>query len=261
LVCGIHQYRAKTGKQLKNYWMEPSSQYIIAIGILAIAYYIRGISGYGSGLLAIPSLALFMPLEQVVPFIAVLDFLAALTHGLHYRKLVNWRELLVLIPIAIMGMGIGLMVFSLTDTESLKPGLGIFIILYAIYSLLHIPQSSATRIWSVPLVTTGGIVDTLFGTGGPFYVIYLRFRKMDKTRFVATIAMTFMIATGIRVSGYGMAGFYPQELLEMILLAIPIMILFLYLGVRTHHHLSSRQFSYILSALLIIAGISLLVKY
>lgn len=240
--------------------MELPGLYIYIIAVLAIAYYIRGISGYGSGLLAIPSLALFMPLEQVVPFIAVLDFLAALAHGLHYRKQVNWSELRLLIPISMIGMGLGLIIFNHIDTESLKPWLGGFIILYAAYSLLRISQHSAGRIWSLPLITTGGIVDTLFGTGGPFYVIYLRFRQMDKTNFVATIAMSFILTTGMRVSGYGIAGFYPQPLLHMIVVALPIMGLFLFLGIRSHQRISNRQFSYLLAILLLTAGVSLFLR-
>jgi hypothetical protein len=32
----------------------------------------------------------------------------------------------------------------------------------------------------------GGLVGPLFGTGGPFYVIYVKVRELDRTMFRAT---------------------------------------------------------------------------
>ena len=238
--------------------MELSTQALLAFGILALAYYIRGISGYGSGLLAIPTLALFMPLGQIVPVIAVLDFLAALTQGLRYHKLVNWQELGLLVPIATLGMGLGLLLLNHIDGETLKPWLGAFISIYAIYTLLPQTQQRISARWSMPLSTTGGMVDTLFGTGGPFFVIYLRLRQLDKTVFVATIAMTFMLNLFIRIGAYGVAGFYTVDMLLLILAGLPIMLLAMILGMRTHHRISAQQFRVIIAMLLIVSGIGLL---
>ncbi|MDH5360044.1 MAG: sulfite exporter TauE/SafE family protein [Gammaproteobacteria bacterium] len=240
--------------------MEIIIYYLLVASILALAYYIRGMSGYGSGLLAIPALALFMPLESVIPAIAVLDLLAALAHAIHYRRKVVWRELTLLIPIAILGMALGITMFGFIDIESLKPWLGMFIIGYAVYSLFPASSELVSRYWSIPLISTAGITDSLLGTGGPFYVIYLRIRQLDIDKFVATIAMTFMLVTAIRVGAYSLTGFYSADMLGMILLAIPIMAIFLYLGIHTHHHLTARQFRHLIAILLLTAGMALLLR-
>jgi uncharacterized protein len=49
--------------------------------ILTIAYLIRGISGFGSGLIAVPLLAPMFPLTLVVPAILLLDFTVYLNIG------------------------------------------------------------------------------------------------------------------------------------------------------------------------------------
>ncbi|MBU4500275.1 MAG: sulfite exporter TauE/SafE family protein, partial [Gammaproteobacteria bacterium] len=46
--------------------------------ILLAAYVIRGITGFGSGLVSVPLLALFLPLQFVVPLILLLDFTASI---------------------------------------------------------------------------------------------------------------------------------------------------------------------------------------
>ena len=47
--------------------------YLAAFFILLCAYFIRGITGFGSGLIAIPLLAHFLPLSFVVPMVLVLS--------------------------------------------------------------------------------------------------------------------------------------------------------------------------------------------
>lgn len=238
--------------------VEEPGLYLLIGSILLVSYFIRGIAGYGSGLLAIPLLALFLPLELVVPYVGFLDFLASLGHGLHYRRSVHWKEITVILPVAVAGMSFALYLFTNMDRESLKVWLGGFIILYAIYSILPAPQLKGPRLWVIPFATTGGIVDTLFGTGGPFYVIYLRMRQLDKTAFVATIAMAFMINTGIRLLGYLFVGLYSLKILLMILASLPVVFIGMRLGMRTHNRLSAQQFSQVIATLLVLAGLALL---
>ena len=77
-----------------------SSEHIAATAaILLAAYFIRGITGFGSGLISVPLLALFLPLTFVVPVILLLDFTASLVIGGFSRQHVRWRELLILIPV------------------------------------------------------------------------------------------------------------------------------------------------------------------
>ncbi|MBD3670033.1 MAG: sulfite exporter TauE/SafE family protein [Gammaproteobacteria bacterium] len=235
--------------------------YFLIFAILLGAYYIRGIAGYGSGLIAIPTLALFMPLEFVVPYVGALDYLAALGHGLHHRRSVQWKEIALIIPLSALGMLFAMFLFIQADREALKIWLGGFVILYALYSLLPLPQFKGSRIWALPFTTTGGVVDTLFGTGGPFYVIYLRLRQLDPTSFVATIAMAFMIATGIRLGGYAVAGFYELKTVLLVIASLPLVMLGMHLGMRTHSRLSARQFSAIIAVLLLTAGASLIAQY
>jgi uncharacterized membrane protein YfcA len=239
---------------------EPLFHYLLVFAILLVSYYIRGIAGYGSGLLAIPTLALFLPLEVVVPYVGALDYLASLGHGIHHRKSVQWREIGTILPISVVGMSFALYLFTTMDRETLKAWLGGFVILYAIYSLLPLPQMKGSRLWAMPFAATGGVVDTLFGTGGPFYVIYLRLRQLDKTQFVATIAMAFMIATGIRLLGYLFAGFYSLKILMMVIASLPLVMLGMQLGMRTHSRLSARQFTWVIASLLVLAGMALLMR-
>lgn len=65
--------------------------YLAAFFILLFANFIRAITGFGSGLIAIPLLAHFLPLTFVVPLVLVLDFAGSivLTRHAHLQGVVG----------------------------------------------------------------------------------------------------------------------------------------------------------------------------
>ena len=67
-----------------------------AAAVLFIAYLVRGIAGFGSGLIAVPLLALLFPIQAVVPVVVLLDYLGSASQGLSNRRLIAWREQLPL---------------------------------------------------------------------------------------------------------------------------------------------------------------------
>jgi len=54
---------------------------LLVLCILMSAYFIRGITGFGSALIAVPMLALSQPLQFAVPLVLALDFTASLILG------------------------------------------------------------------------------------------------------------------------------------------------------------------------------------
>jgi uncharacterized protein len=78
--------------------------YLLAALILLVAYFIRGLSGFGSGLIAVPLLAHLLPLTFVVPLILVTDFCASFMLGLHVRQHARWDEIRPLLPFGFIGV-------------------------------------------------------------------------------------------------------------------------------------------------------------
>jgi uncharacterized membrane protein YfcA len=146
------------------------------------------------------------------------------------------------------------------DSQTLSLCLGAFIILFAIYQLLPLDFGRASRKIAAPTGVLGGFVGTLFGTGGPFYVIYLNLRKLDKTAFRATFASIFLIDGAMRLFGYAIKGFYNLDTLLYIALAVPVAGLGLYAGGRIHTALGREAFVRLISVLLLGSGTALLMK-
>jgi len=237
------------------------TQYSLALIILVVAYTFRGVTGFGSGLISIPLLALFLPLTFVVPFISILDISASVIHSIHTRKHIAWNVILRAIPFAVFGVVFALFIIKSVNTLILVKALGIFIILFAIYSLISPTlKKNDSFVWPVFAGFFGSLVGTLFGTGGPFYVFYFHLQKLDKTIFRATCAAVFLIDGLIRATGFTLSGFYTSTVLINIGLALPIMFLAMYIGEHLHTNISQRSFQKAIGIFLIFSGIALLLK-
>ncbi|MDJ0805447.1 MAG: sulfite exporter TauE/SafE family protein [Gammaproteobacteria bacterium] len=232
--------------------------------ILFTAYFIRGISGFGSGLVAIPLLAHFLPLQFVVPWVLVLDFSASLALGIRRqdRRAIRWDEIGWLLPTTLVGLLLGIFLLVNLPKPPLLIGLGLFVMAFGIRSLLYLHgDRSISRWWSLPAGITGGTVGGMFGTGGPPYVIYLSHRIHDKLQLRATFSGLFFIDGGLRVIIFTLTGLLSQDaMLLACLLGLGVMAFGLYAGHRVHLGITQAQMTRIIGALLLGSGLSLLVK-
>ena len=234
---------------------------LIALVILLLAYGFRGITGFGSSLVAVPLLALLYPLQFVVPFMTLLDWFASTFHGIRYRKQARWSLILPTLPFILVGIVVALYIFKTIDALLLVKTLGIFILGFGIYSLIApVFKTHDSKIWAALAGLLGGSVSTLFGTGGPFYVVYLQFKGIPKGTFRATIASIFIIEGALRVAGYTLVNFYTVEMLGLVLLSLPVMVIAMNIGGHIHTTISQKNFQRSVGVLLLASGLALLYK-
>ena len=230
---------------------------LYAAGVLFVAYLVRGVAGFGSGLISVPLLALSFPVTVVVPLVVFLDYIGSASQGLNNWKNIDWREQLPLIPFTLFGVGVGLFLLKAMSAPVIAKTLGVFVIIYAVYQLLPLPVLQGPRFLVAPFGFLGGFVGTLFGTGGPFYVIYFGLRQMERSIFRATFAVNFLIDGAIRLVAYASVGFFHTQVLLSLLAALPIVGTALFLGGRLQTGFSQNVFKQCISVLLLVSGIVL----
>lgn len=233
---------------------------VYIILIVFVAYTIKGFAGFGSGLIAVPLLALVLPLTIIVPALGLISYSGTILQSIQLRKSVVWADCLVVLPFTILGVASGLYLFTSLDLKHLNQLLGVFVTGYAIFTLFPAKKAQLGRVWGAVAGYAGGLVGTIFGTGGPFYVIYLKARQHGKTAFRANIAMIFLMDGAMRIIGYAYSGFYSRESLILALVSLPLLLLGLYTGHHIHHKVNQLWFNRVISLILIVAGITLLSK-
>ncbi|VAW51794.1 hypothetical protein MNBD_GAMMA05-80 [hydrothermal vent metagenome] len=232
-----------------------------SIAIIFMAYTVKGLSGFGCGLIAIPLLAFMFPLTFIVPVLGLLSYGGTVMQSFHLRKQVVWRDMLPLIPFSLFGVVIAMWLLVNIEADRLILALGIFVLLYSIYSLFSVSIHTGSRKWAVVAGSGGGLVGALFGTGGPFYVVYYKMRQLDKNQFRATIAMTFLVDGGIRMTGYALNGLFTTQVLWLVLTLLPVLFAGMYVGHHLHIKIEQQRFNQIISLLLMGSGAMLIIKY
>ena len=236
----------------------------IATAVFA-AYVVRGMSGFGAGLIAAPLLAFVLPVHVVVPTTGLLVFVLFIFLAIRDRADVIWRELKLLAPPTVAGVVAGLWLFRSLDNNVLLTMLGSFLIVYALYMFavhaLGLPQFKCSERWAIPLGFLGSFFDTMFGGGGgTLVVIYMHARGMGRMEFRATVAVLWFIEMIARIAGYGIAGYYTGEVLILVAALIPVMAAGTWLGERLGNKVKAETFSLILAGLLMLSGVSLMFK-
>lgn len=235
---------------------------ILVLFIILSAYFIRGITGFGSGLIAVPLLALSHPLHFAVPLVLALDFTASFLLGGLNSKKVAWSEIRTLLPFGLIGACLGAYALLNLPTTPVLVTLGAFTMFFGLRNVFGIQsRGQISRAWALPTGIVGGGAGALFGTSGPPYIIYLTQRLKDKGEVRATFSWLFVIDGGFRLSLFLVAGLLLEPHLQLAYaLGLVPMSIGLYVGNKVHLDITSEGMLRLVGLLLVVSGGMLFLK-
>ncbi len=235
---------------------------LLAPVVMIAAYVVLGLSGFGSTIISVPILAHFLPISFLVPLMALIDLAAAASIGRTGREHVSKPELKRLVPFMFVGFVAGATLLVGLPDAYLRAGLGVFAVAVGVYGILNpVLKSRISGLWSMPTGIVGGAASTVFGAGGPIYASYLSGRLADKREIRATASTMISISAFSRVVIYLVSGLLLHKaiLVGMVVLA-PFAWIGFRIGARIHVGLTNEQMRRIVGAVLVVAGVSLLLR-
>ena len=240
----------------------PSTEVLVfAPLIVLLAYLIFGISGFGSTLIAVPLLAHILPLKFVIPVVVVLDCVGAFSMGFKLRASVWKAEFVPMLPFLMIGLLIGAFVLLNLPTQWLFAGLGFFVLIFGGYYVIDRQSKMRLPRWvCAPIGIIAGTTSSAFGVGGPLYVFYFAGRGATPEQVRATVPAVFSFTTVARIAIFASVGLFNADVLIAVALLMPVMALGIWCGHRLHGRLSRNQAIRFIGALLLLNGVSLLVR-
>ena len=235
---------------------------LVAPVVVVVAYTVFGLSGFGSTMISVPILAHFLPIAYLVPLMAVIDLASALFLGTHGRQHVAKPEVMRIVPGMFVGLLIGATLLVGVPDHYLRGALGVFAAAIGIHSIVNpVLRRRISPWWSMPAGVFGGAVATVFGAGGPIYATYLSGRLRDKGEIRSTIATLISISALTRTIAYAVTGLLLHVATFAGVAALaPFAWLGMKLGHRIHVGFTQEQMRRTLGAILVFAGLSLIVR-
>ncbi|MDR2227352.1 MAG: sulfite exporter TauE/SafE family protein [Providencia sp.] len=240
-----------------------SPEMAICFATLLFAYIVFGMAGFGSALIATPVLAMYLPLNMIVPILALIDLTAAVLNLFKDGKNADYQEIKWIIPLMIVGSLIGAAILLKTRPDILVLLLGVFVIGYVLNAFFSKKaQKPFSKALVVPFSLIGGIFSALFGSGGFIYAMYLSSRIEDKQRFRITQMTLIGFSTLTRVVIFLVMGVYLN--LDILLIALafcPAMLIGTWVGRHITLKVSREAFLKIINLVILVSGIALLYRY
>jgi uncharacterized membrane protein YfcA len=231
--------------------------------IIFIATIFRSAFGFGESLVAVPLLALSLPLNIAVPLSVLVSIAIAGVVVAQDWKKIHFKSAGGLILFTLMGIPLGLLMLTHTDERIVKAALGLIIVAFSLYLLIGKQLSELKKdnlVWLFGCGLFAGILGGAYGLNGPPLVIYGAKRRWSAQHFRATIQGYFLVASLVGIIGYWFAGLLVPIVFRYFLYSIPVMLPAVFIGRAINHRLSGVKFFKFVYMALLGIGLFLLVK-
>lgn len=242
----------------------PTDPFFYAAAIPAMMIFGVSKGGFGGalGVLAVPLIALVIPPVQaaaiMLPILCAMDLFALYA----YRRVASWQNLKMMLPGAILGIGIGGFAFGQLDENVVRILLGVIAVAFTLNHWFgrkpHPDGAKPGLIKGSSWGALAGFTSTIAHAGGPPVQFYLLPQKMDKTLYVGTTVWFFIAVNYAKLIPYGLAGQLSLHNLETSLVLLPLAPLGIWLGVKAHHHVPELWFYRVAYVMLFVTGGKLL---
>jgi uncharacterized membrane protein YfcA len=229
------------------------------IAILFVATLVRSTFGFGESLVAVPLLAMVMPLSIAVPLSVLISILVAVIVVVQDRREIHVESARWLIGFALLGIPLGLAVLVYANPHWVKLVLGCIIVAYSAYALtnrrsLHLAHDH--RGWLFVCGFASGVLGGAYGLNGPPLVIYGNLRRWSAQHFRATLQAYFLVTSLLGVAGYAVNGLLTGVVFRYFALSLPASLPAVFLGRHLNRKLQSASFfAYVYCGLLAIGAL------
>src|SRR5271157_1155609 len=241
--------------------MDGTTVYVLLV--IFVATLIRSVFGFGEALIAVPLLALRLPVNVAAPLAVLVSITVAAVivaqdwHKVHLGS-AGW-----LVVSTLVGIPLGLMLLTSGHHRLVKASLAGIIMAFSAYALIggKPPElHSDSRIWLLGCGFCAGVLGGAYGMNGPPLAIYGAMRRWSAQHFRATLQGYFLPASVLGMAGYWWAGLWTPTVTHYYLLALPVTLLGVFLGRVINHRLRGELFFKYLYVGLAGIGAALLVQ-
>ncbi|MBS1800178.1 MAG: sulfite exporter TauE/SafE family protein [Acidobacteria bacterium] len=215
------------------------------LGVIFLATFIRSAFGFGEALVAVPLLALYLPLKVAAPLAVLVSITIAAVVVVQDWRRIHMRSTGWLFGSTLAGIPIGLWLLASTHQMAVKIALAAVILAFSFYSVIgrRPPElTTDSRGWLIGCGFCAGVLGGAYGMNGPPLVIYGAMRRWSPQHFRATLQGYFLPASIVGMAGYWVAGLWVPAVTRYYLLCLPVLLPAIWLGRLVNHRMHGDSF-------------------
>jgi uncharacterized membrane protein YfcA len=235
--------------------------YAVAVPAVLLMGLAKAGIGAGFGALAVPLMALAVPVPQaaaiMLPLLAIMD---AIGIGALFRH-VDRPLIRLLVPAGLLGTVVGTLLFGLLSAKVVAAVVGAITLAFLAIRIAFPPRADApppSRWLGFVLGITSGFTSFVAHAGSPpvsFYVLPL---KLAPLVFTATIGLFFAVVNASKWAPYAWLGLIDLTNMTTSLALAPVAPIGVWLGVRYLRRVPQHLFYRLFNAGLLVTGVKLL---
>lgn len=169
--------------------------YLVTVLVSFVGALIQGVTGFGASLTIMTILPYFMALPQAVAISCVIPLAQMAALVWLYRRALNWRRVLVPSAFYLVGCWLSIRHTLSFDPTALKFAFGIFLIVIGVYFLRFSDRAKVKD--TIPVMVAcsfiSGLINGVFGIGGPLMVLYYMAACDSMEEYVANLQCCFLV--------------------------------------------------------------------
>lgn len=229
---------------------------IIALSlIIFFASIVRGFTGFGLALVAVPMIQFLMPVSDTAVFIAIINAIFSLLYFKRSREAIKGQPLGRMAIWTGIGVAAGTLILKFINPAYIQLIWGVLIILIVAALVRGFEFRIRSDINAMTLSgLLGGVLAGATGITGPPVAIILSSMKTPKEKFNAIISVFIFFAVTYALVFYLISGLVRAETFLLALCSVPALLAGLHMGDILVSRISQKTFTRLVYIVLILMG-------
>jgi len=203
-------------------------EWIISAVVVLMAALLKGMTGFGFALLAVPLLSFMFPIQSLIPAMTIFNLVTSIYILASIRLKVKAKYILPMLIASFIGIPIGVYVLTYFPEKMLELAAGISIFSISMVFLLSGNQPAPEKKRGKPIVFAGflsGILSSSMSIGGPPIALAMNRKGYSKESFRKIFALVSVANASISSVLYVVKGIFVAFSVKFAIYLLPVILL------------------------------------
>lgn len=234
-------------------------RYILFLLILMFGVFMQALAGFGGTLISMPLGIMIMGIGMTKPVLTIVAWLTGIVVFITDFKYINWRELLKMVAVMLLGVLAGMWVSGKLEFKLLMIVYALIVLGIGAKKFFFPKKKTPHPAIQNTALAIAGIMQGLYVSGGSFLAVYSVEKLPEKREFRATVNSVWAIVDTVMVATFFLDGTMTPEVLTMSGVSIVPALIAIWLGGLLTKKVNQNTFLKMIYIILMISGAVLLI--